>query len=271
MKKSVLTILVLFVLAFHLSACAGSSQSANSQPVEANNIANQPAEQAPANTDQPIQDAHKPDDGSLPLAPADENAALEEMQIIIGSLMLQGTDLAITAQQAEALIPLLTEVKTLTETMMPVRGEGAPQQGQEPPEQPSEEEMTKIQEQFEDLYAQIKAVFTNEQLQAIADMDINRDTISSSLQALGIEMVDPRRGAGMGDGQAAPQGEPPSGGERPAGGPGQGVQPPADGQAPADGQMVGTPPTDGNIRGGMMISADVIDAIITYLGTLAAS
>lgn len=270
MKKNVLTILVLFVLAFQLSACTGSAQSANSQPIEANNMANQPAEQAPANTDQPMQDAHKPDDGSLPLAPADDNAALEEMQLIIGSLMLQGTDLAITAEQAKSLIPLLTEVKTLTETIMPARGEGAPQQGQEPSEQPSEEAMTKIQEQFEELYVQIKAVFSNEQLQAIADMDITRDTISSSLQALGIEMAAPRGGAGMGDGQA-PQGEPPSGDQRPAGGPGQGDQPPADGQAPADGQMMGNPPTDGNMRGGMMISADVIEAILTYLGTLASS
>jgi hypothetical protein len=265
MKKSVLTILVLVVLAFNLSACGGSTETANVAPEVVEAKANPPEEQAPA-PEQPAEEAPQSADG-FTFDTTYENAVTEEMQLVLGSINLQSTDLAITADQAKALIPLLTEVKTITENMMPARGEGAPEQGQAQLDQSFNEEMTQAQEQLKELYSQIKAVFSSEQLQAIADMKITRESAKTIQESLGIEMTGPQGGAPMGDGQA-PQGEPP------AGGPGDGGQPPADGQALADGQMMGTPPADdsGRMRGGgMMLSTELIDAIVTYLETLSAS
>jgi hypothetical protein len=164
MKKTFIAILILFMLT--LTACGASSTSQSNSNNRNNN--------AP-----------------LPLA----------MQLVVGTFKLEGTDKAVTAEEAAKLIPLWQVYKDLSVST------------------------SAAQEEIDGLASQIQETMTPEQVQAITDMKLTRREIFQTMQDLGIESANrpttsgtPRAGGGQGGGNF-PGGGP---GGPPGGGGGQG-------------------------------------------------
>jgi hypothetical protein len=158
MKKTFITILILFMLT--LTACGASSTSqANSN--DRNNSA------------------------PLPLA----------MQLVVGTFKLEGTDKAVTAEEAAKLIPLWQVYKDLSVST------------------------SAAQEEIDGLASQIQETMTPEQVQAITDMKLTRREIFQTMQDLGIASANrpttsgtPRAGGGGGGFPGGGPGGPPVGG-----------------------------------------------------------
>jgi hypothetical protein len=211
MKKTtrgVLTILVFLMLV--LSACTSelsTTEGSDSVPVATQTT-------RPANQDltaaAPTTAATQDTSGATALDTSYENAVSVEMQLILGTLNLTG-DLAVTEGQASDLLPLWTDLKTLSMSM----GPGQAQANATPQPQGADSE---TQAQVDALVSQIEAAMTPEQIEAIAAMKITQDSAMTIMQAQGLTM-----GGGSGN-------PPPSGG-----------QPPSDGQVtapPAGGSMI---------------------------------
>jgi hypothetical protein len=130
MKKTLITILILFILT--LTACgASNAQSPNST----DNAGNSTFGTAP-----------------LPLA----------MELVVGTFKLEGTDNAITAEQAAQLIPLWQVYKELSTSS------------------------SAAQQEIDALAEQIQGTMTPAQIQAITDMKLTRREIFQTMQDLGI-------------------------------------------------------------------------------------
>jgi hypothetical protein len=188
--------------------------------------------------------------GTVELTTTHENAASIEMQLLLGTIKLEGTELAITKDQAGFLIPLWTNFKTLSQSMMPALvGPGQDAASSTlPPNNPE------TQAQLEELAKQIQMIMTPEQLTYIASLQITQDTARTIMQEQGLTMGNPRPG----DGEQAPQGDmfPGGPGSEPANGP--------DGQFP-------TPPSDQTRPGNSIIPTQLIDQLIQLLEKKAAS
>ena len=126
--------------------------------------------------------------GSLPI----------QEQILIGTFKLEGTDQAITAQQAAQLIPLWQVYKDLSTSD------------------------TAAQEEIDGLIQQIQDTMTPEQIQAITNMNITRQDMFTVMQDQGITQArgqgqgnsnrsNGQNGNGGGLGFAPPDGGPPGG------------------------------------------------------------
>jgi hypothetical protein len=153
MKKTLITILILFTLT--LTACGTSSaQAAN------------PAGDTNGNNDS---------FGTTPLPLA--------MELVVGTFKLEGTDKAVTVDEAAQLVPLWQVYKDLSAS-----SSAAPQE-------------------IDALAEQIKGTMTPEQVQAITDMKLTRRDIFQTMQDLGIASTrgpnasgTPRPGGGGGGG-----------------------------------------------------------------------
>lgn len=178
-----------------------------------------------------------------------EDAASVEAQLILGIFNLEDTGLLVTRDQASLLAPLWMNYKTLTATARPP----AQEQDQPTASQPVDAE---TQEQMTELTAQIQAVLTPEQLQAIVDMEITTQDMQVFMDEQGISL----RGPQQGEGNMPPEGGPgPGNGQAPAGtppsdSPGQGIGQPADNGMPPQGQA----------RAGFVPSL-LIDALLKFL------
>jgi hypothetical protein len=161
-----------------------------------------------------------------------DNAVSVEMQLLLGTFKLVATDQAVTAEQAAILLPLWTELQTLTQSAPPAEPGAAPQ---------TQDDAT--QAQIDDLLAQIQAVMTAEQIQAIADMQITQESAQTIMEDIGLMM---------------------GGGQQPPGGGAGGQQPPSDNAQQPGGQ----PPSDGG-PGGDMIQPGLFDALIQVLQKIA--
>jgi hypothetical protein len=236
MKKTtrgVLTILVFLMLV--LSACTSESsttEGSNSVPVATQTT-------GPTNQDltaaAPTTAATQDTSGATALDTSYEKAVSVEMQLLLGTLNLTG-DLAVTEGQASVLLPLWTDLKTVSMSM----GPGQAQANATPQPQGADSE---TQAQVDALVSQIEAAMTPEQIEAIAAMKITQDSAMTIMQAQGLTM-------GGGSGNPPPSdGQPPSGSPQPSGG-----QPPSDGQVTA-------PPA-----GGGVIPPELFDALIQALG-----
>jgi hypothetical protein len=243
-KKSLIILLILSVL---LSACGGGISAAS------------PAETVEENT--PL----APETVRATLGTSYEDAASVEMQLLIGTLKLDGTGDAVTKDQAAALLPLWEEVRDASMNSAPGQGNNDSASEADPVSQAA----------LDELLVKIQALMTPDQTSAIARMQITQTAAMTSLEEMGVSMGGPQSA----DGQA-PAGNPPSDGQAPQGNPppdGQAPQgnPPSDGQAPqgnppSDRQArQGTPPSDGNgagALGGGRIPPGLINALIVYLG-----
>jgi hypothetical protein len=130
-------------------------------------------------------------------------------QLAIGTLKLEGTNLAVTATEAKQLLPLWQQVKSLTA------------------------DTTASSDQIQAVYAQISSAMTADQVQAIQAMTFSQADLQALMATIGIAVTP---GAGQNPGPLgtpnAQQGTLPSGGPRGqgtprSGGPGLQGTPPA--------------------------------------------
>ncbi len=150
-------------------------------------------------------------------------------QLLTGTFMLADTNLSLTGEQTAQLIPLWTSLKDAAQNSV-------------------------TQEQTGTILQQIESTLTAEQVKAIAEFKITRQSMMSVLQDKGVTMGGPQ-GNGGPNGQGA--GTPPDG-TPPAGGPGNG-----NGTPP---QMDGTPVAGNPPQGrGNFLPAELIDALIQFL------
>jgi hypothetical protein len=188
-----------------------------------------------------------------------ENAVALELQLLLGTLELQGTDLAMTAEQAGALLPLWNNFKTISSSMAPRQGQGkvTPQ---------PQDDNAAVLAQMEALVQQIQAVMTSEQIKAIAEMKITRETAMTIMQEQNITLGGPQLGRGnnAGNGNLPPQGTPPASGPGDMSGNG-GPGTPPNGQPLSDGQQPGNGQMPAPRAGGGMISPELVDALIQIL------
>ncbi len=159
-----------------------------------------------ANVGEPTQDA--PDSGST----TDPNSAtVQEMQnpaeitqLLFGTLLLENSDLAVTADQAVELLPLWKVYRSLLDSDITAA------------------------EELEAVAKQITRKMTAEQLATMEGQTLDREQMSATMEELGIDFAGAGRGDGFEqpdgftppDGFAPPDGFRPGQGEGPGGGPG---------------------------------------------------
>ena len=171
MKKTTLTILTILILT--LTACGGASNNPQAGPAD------------PASSSE----------NTLPLS----------TQLLIGTFKLEDTDLAVTAEQANELIPLWQVLQSISSSD------------------------TAAQEEMDALVEQIQETMTAEQVQAIEAMNLTSQDMFTIMQEQGLGGGGPQAGSN-GDLPAAPAGggdfggggPPPGGGGPGGGGPGGG-------------------------------------------------
>lgn len=87
-----------------------------------------------------------------------------DMKLAMGTLQLEGTDLAVTAQQAKDLLPLWKAVKSLSASQ------------------------TASSDEIQALYRQIEETMAPEQVQTIEEMNLDQEALDALVEKLGIEM-----------------------------------------------------------------------------------
>lgn len=224
--KKILSVLLISLTVF-LTACSGSSTTTSPANQVPATQANQQEAQTSVETQPTAASATTTNSSSDVLNTDYENAVSIESQLVMGTLKLNSGDQALTKDQATALIPLWTNLKTITESMMPQRGQPGADANSTPEPQTTN---TETQSKIDALVQQIQAIMTPEQLKAIADMKITQESAMTILQEQGVNFGGPRQGAN-GDQQPPqmPQGTPPADGQQPqgtpqAGGPNGGPQ-----------------------------------------------
>lgn len=169
------------ILVLGISAC-GAAQTAQPSPAAVQNA--QGSAPAAQPTSAPGVSANPAPDGAEP-------ASSTQDRLAVGTLMLEGTDQAVSAAQAKTLLPLWQAVKTLTVQ------NGA------------------TTEQIQAAYQKIQDAMTAGQIQAIEAKSLSQADLQTLMTSLGIQAP-----AGAGNGQAGPQnpgGTPPGAqGTRPA-------------------------------------------------------
>lgn len=241
MKKIIPAISIILLLL--LSACSSTASATESSDSSASStlvadLVNQNLTASAPVAPQPTAEAE-----TVQLTTDYPDAVSTEMQLLLGSMKLEGTAQAITAEQASILIPLWTNFKTLSQSMMPTQGD----MGQ------AQTANTEAQTQTTELAKQIQASMTPEQINAIVSMQITQDSAQIMMQEMGISMSDPQQG---GNGNQPPQGDMPQG-TPPAGGP--------SGQPPVGGNQMGTLPADGMQRDMGFIPQELVDALVQLL------
>jgi hypothetical protein len=208
--------------------------SGNPQPV-----ANLPGDGFPTPGGNPPGTGGPGQDPNNPVSPAGSQPKFPlSVQLVLGTLKLEGTDRAVTAEQAAKLLPLWQEAYSM-----------------------SQSSETKAAD-LELIFTQIQAVMTSEQMATIQSMEVSGEELAALVQTLGIELPSlatltpaqqatlqasgqngrPPGNGGPGGGNPAPQGTPPAGsnfsappaapqGTPPAGG----AQPPAENGNPPPG------------------------------------
>lgn len=197
-----------------------------------------------ANAANPVSDPQgDPTAGALP----------EATQLIIGTLKLEDTNQAVTAEQAAELLPLWQTMLVLSESD------------------------TAAQQETEALVTQIQETMTAEQRQAITDMNLTREDMMSIMQEQGLAMgggpaggqnTNPQggdpNGGGFGPG-GFPDGAPPQGGF-PGGGPGGGGPGGGGGQgSDLTPDQIATAQASRQQEGGSLVPPMLINALIEYL------
>jgi hypothetical protein len=183
---------------------------------------------------------------------SDDPAAGElspSIQVAIGTLRLDETENAVTAEQAQELLPLWQTMQVLSEND------------------------TAAQQEIDALAEQIQETMSAEQRQAITDMNLTREDMMSVLQEQGLasggvpaggpnsnatggnQNGDGGFGPGGFPGGAPPQGEFPGGGPGGQGGPGSGLTP----------DQIATAQASRQSTGESLVPPMLIDALIEYL------
>jgi hypothetical protein len=165
-------------------------------------------------------------------------------QLLLGTLKLEETDQAVTAEQAAELLPLWQTLQVLGES-----DTAAPQEK-------------------EALVTQIQETMTSEQMQAITDLDLSREDMMTVMQQQGTATdssnnssqgtsSSSNNGGGFGPGADMP---PPDGGAMPGGGPGV----IAGGQSVST-DRIATAQAARQAGGGNLVPTPLLNAVIEYL------
>lgn len=154
MTQKVFYLLTALAVIFLLAGC--NMQLPGSSPVNSDQVSQTPAApgQGQAGQDRQFDPANQP----------------IEQKLAIGTLKLEGTDLAVTAEQAKELLPLWKAVKALSASE------------------------TVSQDEVNAVYTQIQESMTEEQIAAIKEMSINPEDMQALMKELGIEMEMPQGG-----------------------------------------------------------------------------
>jgi len=104
-----------------------------------------------------------------------ENAISVEAQLVVGSLSLEETDLAITSEQAAILLPFWKAYRSLLQSD------------------------TTAEAEVDAVIDQIQESMTSEQIEAIAAMELTQDDVPILIQELGLESDDAQFGGFFGD------------------------------------------------------------------------
>ncbi len=171
--------------------------------------------------------------GTIELNTTYENAVSVEMQLLLGTLKLEGTELAVTTEQANVLLPLWTNFKTISESTMPAQGgmgQGQPNATPQPQTFDAE-----AQAQIAEVVKQIQASMTPEQIKVIAAMQITQEIAQAILQEQGLTIGNPQQESGNG------------------------------GQPPQGDMPQGTPPADGMQQGMGFIPQELMEVLIQLL------
>ncbi len=222
MKK--LTLIFLTFIILTLSACGSTSNRNNPVSVNQNGSSN----------------------GSLPAA----------TQLALGTLKLEGTDNAVTAEQAAELLPLWQTMQVLYSSD------------------------TAANQEIEALSTQIRETMTAKQMQAITAMNLNRQDMFSIMQAQGVEVGNGQQnnnsqqsGNSSSNRGFAPGGFVPGGGGPPDGGsfPG-GAGFGSSGQSQnRSANQIATAQASRQAGGGNQIPSPLINALIEFLKQKAGS
>jgi hypothetical protein len=230
MKKIILFMpMILF-----MGACVGAAPATESIETAAASLM-----EAPVSQNTPVGTLTNNESGTVELTNTYENAVSIEMQLVLGTMKLEGTELAITKDQAGFLMPLWTNFKTISQSMMPAPG--GP--GRDPASATLPPINTETQAQLEELARQIQTIMTPEQLSHIASLQITQETARTIMQEQGLTMGNPRPG----EGEQPPQGD---------------MLPEGPGSGPAAGQ---------DRQRNSMIPTELIDQLIQLLEKKAAS
>ncbi len=143
MKKAKMVILPLLIgiLLLSLTACSNASAAAGSTSTASAN-------------------------GSTIEGTATEEVSISQ-KLLLGTLMLEDTDLAVTPEQATELLPLWKAVKSLSSSD------------------------TTAAVELEAVYTQIQDAMSSDQLKSIEGMEIGADSMQTVMDKLGIEMTRP--------------------------------------------------------------------------------
>jgi hypothetical protein len=182
MKKPFLFTLLIFVLT--LSACSGTASTSQASSSQANSTQ---------------------ESASLPTA----------TQLVVGTLKLEGTDQAVTADQAKELLMLWQVYQELSNND------------------------TAAQAEFDGLIDQLQGTMTTEQMQAITAMKLTQSDVFALMQEKGLSVGQPQQsssGSGNSSSTQSGGGFAPSSGGMPGG-------------APPDAGMAGGGPPDGGVAG----------------------
>ena len=178
MKRVIISIFAMSALL--LSACAGSSEtdaeSTDLQEPQVSSVSDESVPQVASDSEQQTN----------PQVDMKDRLVNDQTELIVGIFGLEGTYLAITAEQATSLITLWNSLLELSQSQDAIRQDANTQQ----------EDMDTLQEEADALVEQIKAVLTTEQLEAITNMAIDQETVNVFMQEQNITT-----GGGMQPGQ----------------------------------------------------------------------
>lgn len=253
MKKLVLILGIII-----LTACSGQASS-TSDPT----MTNEQVIQIVSQTLTAAAPAVPPPQESTPMAkPTLDSSVLSVgVQLVVGTVKLEGTTESITSEQALVLIPLWTNLKTLMEinATNQIQGGAVNGEAQQMSTPQNQTEITTILQQIQD-------VLTAEQINAIVNINITQDVVTSFMEANNITTTN--AGAQQGGSMGAGAGGTPPEGTPPAGGPGgdAGGPPSGGGGQPANGTGSATmQPGQGGM--GERISTELIDLLLQLLQT----
>ena len=194
MKNLILVILIMITIP--LSACVGASPetvSMNAAPNGAQNNGTTASNQAAGSSN------------ANALNTTYENAVSVDMQLLVGMLKLEGSDLAISKDQATAILPLLANIQT--SRVRPNSNIAGSNQSQNENSAQQVTPSAGARVNTDGLFAQIQALLTEQQIKTIADMKLTQDSVNTILQAQGITLGGGPQMRGSNQGQ---QGNPPA-------------------------------------------------------------
>ena len=238
MKTMKKTITLLVMLALFLTGC--SSTAATEEAVVV------PTEEPSAN--QAEEQSAEPEAAPEVSRSEGSDIVLEQAQFVYGVFQMEESELAVTTEQANTLLPLLTSLQELTSFNMG----GRPDENTTEQIVPDESAMQQ-QEQLKTLMTQISEVLTTEQLESINSMEITQEIMQIIMEKYGVEIT-------MGGEGRQGEGGPAGNGGQPSQGDAQQGTPP-EGDAAQSGQGMNL----GGRGGSMSVSPALLEALIQLL------